>query len=81
MALDCFIQITLITVDYPHVAKIICLSLLVSNLLVDFKRILKEGNKKAQVAAIENPEFYDVETEELYQWWESESKRRGFKVV
>ena len=29
----------------------------------------------------ENPKFYDQETEELYKWFETETKRRGMKVA
>jgi hypothetical protein len=46
-----------------------------------FKHIVKHGGYKAQFAAMETPEFYDQETEELYEWFKVESRRRGFEVV
>lgn len=47
----------------------------------DFKRIIKTGGKKAQLAAIADPVSYDSETDELLSWFEVEVKRRGFSVV
>jgi hypothetical protein len=47
----------------------------------EFKHIIETGGKKAQDAAIDNPECYDSETEELLNWFDVEVKRRGFKVV
>lgn len=47
----------------------------------EFNHIMKTGGRDAQVAAMEDFEFYDDETRELYSWFEVESKRRGFKVV
>ena len=39
----------------------------------DFKAILKRlGKLKEQDAALENPEFYDADTEELFGWFTSE---------
>ena len=46
-----------------------------------YQRILKTGGRKAQDDAFENPTYYDVETEELYEWWVADAKRRGFKVA
>lgn len=46
-----------------------------------FTHLLKTGGRKVQVSAMENPERYDRETEELLNWFETESKVRGFKVV
>lgn len=46
-----------------------------------FKRIVAEGGKEAQDEAIKQPECYDSETEELIAWFDTEVKRRGFKVV
>jgi hypothetical protein len=42
----------------------------------EVKAILQNGIK-VQDAALESPEFYDVETQELYTWFESEKKTRG----
>jgi hypothetical protein len=47
----------------------------------DFKRIVKEQGRKAQIAAMESPEAFDLETEELISWFDVEVKRRGFKVA
>lgn len=46
-----------------------------------YQRILKTGDLKAQDSALENPTFYDLETEELYDWWRADCKRRGFKIA
>lgn len=42
----------------------------------DFKRIMKEGGRKAQEAALEEPGFYDYDSEELYNWFYEEFKNR-----
>lgn len=44
-------------------------------------QIVKSGGRKAQKAAMQAPEAYDLETEELLQWFNVEVKRRGFKAV
>lgn len=41
--------------------------------------IMKAG-RPAQIAAMETPETYDRETEELLSWYAHEAPRRGFKV-
>lgn len=46
-----------------------------------YQRLLKTGGREAQDAAFENPTFFDTETEELLDWWDAETRRRGFKVV
>jgi len=46
-----------------------------------YKRIVKGGGRAAQKKAMEKPEFYDQETEELFAWYETEVRRRGMKVV
>lgn len=43
----------------------------------DFKHLLKTGGRKAQKAAMEHPEFYDRETEELFAWFKDEIGKRG----
>ena len=43
--------------------------------------ITKHGGRKAQIEAMENPAPYDLETEELLGWYDTEATRRGFKVV
>lgn len=47
----------------------------------EFASIVKTGGRKAQVAAMAEPECYDDETSELLSWFDVESKRRGFKVA
>lgn len=46
-----------------------------------FLHVIEHGGRKAQESAMESPAFYDRETEELYEWFQVESKRRGFKAV
>jgi hypothetical protein len=46
----------------------------------DFQRIVKSMSRKAQAKALEHPECFDNETEELLSWFETETKRRGFTV-
>jgi hypothetical protein len=45
-----------------------------------FKRIVKEGARAAQVEAMTNPEPYDEDTRELFDWFMAESAKRGWKV-
>ena len=47
----------------------------------DIAALVEAGGRVAQDAALEKPEFYDSETEDLYHWYEGEYARRGFKVV
>jgi hypothetical protein len=47
----------------------------------DFQRIINEGGREAQDAAFAEPVMYDVETEELMEWFDSEVSRRGMKVA
>lgn len=47
----------------------------------DFVRITREQGRAAQVAAMEAPEAFDAETEDLISWFDVEVKRRGFKVA
>ena len=46
-----------------------------------YQRIRKAGTRKAQEDAFDNPTAFDLETEELLEWWESEVRRRGFKIA
>ena len=46
-----------------------------------FASILKCGGRRKQIAAMENPDAYDRETEELLTWFKAESRKRGFSVV
>lgn len=43
-----------------------------------FVSIVENGGRAAQLAAMETPDFYDDESQELYAWWKEEYKRRGF---
>lgn len=45
-----------------------------------FQRIVKAGGRKAQDAALEHPECYDLESTELLEWFTTEANRRGFTV-
>ncbi len=47
----------------------------------DFVRICKTMGRTAQLKALEEPESYDDETDELMAFYEVEIKRRGFKVA
>lgn len=44
-----------------------------------FRRIIAEGGRDAQIAAMDNPTAYDEETSELLQWFDVEVERRGKK--
>ena len=46
-----------------------------------FASILAEGGRDAQQAAMDDPEAYDADSEELLSWFNVELKRRGFKVA
>jgi hypothetical protein len=41
------------------------------------KVIMASGGMAAQDAALKSPQFYDVESEKLYTWFEEERKKRG----
>lgn len=43
----------------------------------EYAHIVKHGGRKAQEAAMVNPEPYDRETEELYQWFLKDVEARG----
>lgn len=47
----------------------------------EFKRILKEGGRKAQQAALDSPVCYDDETTELLSWFDDERAKRQLKGV
>ena len=47
----------------------------------DFVRITSTQGRESQIAAMESPECYDAETEELLSWYDAEVNRRGFKVA
>jgi len=46
-----------------------------------FQSILATGGRTAQIAAMEEARPYDHETEELFSWFVSEAKSRGFKEL
>lgn len=43
-----------------------------------FLEIIKHGGREAQIAAMQDPTFYDDETEEMFAWFCEERNRRGF---
>lgn len=43
--------------------------------------LMRTGGRDAQIAAMEDPQAYDQQTEELLAWFNVEVKRRGFKVA
>lgn len=45
----------------------------------DFKRITEGQGREAQLQEIENPQFYDDETQELLEWFFKEAGRREMK--
>lgn len=47
----------------------------------EYRRIVKEGGRAAQQAALKDPEAYDDETRSLFEWSKTEAQRRGFKVA
>lgn len=47
----------------------------------DYKRIVSKMGRKAQQAALDEPEAYNDETSEMLAWFDVEMKRRGFKVA
>lgn len=46
-----------------------------------FLRVIAEGGRQAQRDALDKPECYDMDSEELLSWFVSEADRRGFKEV
>lgn len=46
-----------------------------------FQKIISEGSRAAQHEAITTPVCYDSDTAELLGWFDTETKRLGFKVV
>lgn len=47
----------------------------------EFIAIVKEGGIKAQQGALDDPQPFDVETEELLSWYNVEIRRRGIKIA
>jgi len=46
----------------------------------EFLEIVESGGRKAQEEGMKTPGFYDLETEDLYEWVINENRRKGFKV-
>jgi hypothetical protein len=46
-----------------------------------FAQVVSTGGRAAQIAAMDDPQCYDDQTEELMGWFDVEVKRRGFKVA
>jgi len=44
-------------------------------------KIMQTGGRAAQKAAMDDPQAYDQDTEELLAWFDVELRRRGFKVA
>lgn len=47
----------------------------------DLKRIIATGGRAAQIKAMNAPQFYDDESEEMFTWFQSEAAERGLKVA
>lgn len=47
----------------------------------DFQAIVASGGREVQQAAMDNPEPYDAETEEMLDWFNTEVQRRGLEVA
>lgn len=47
----------------------------------DVQRIMAEGGRDAQVAAMKEPTLWDTETADLFAWFEQEVERRGMRKV
>lgn len=43
----------------------------------ELREIMKAGGRKAQDAALADPEYYDIETQQLLEWFEAEKNRRA----
>lgn len=46
-----------------------------------FAHLVKHCGRKAQIAAMQDPEPYDQESSELLAWFAAEAKSRGFKMA
>lgn len=45
-----------------------------------FVDVVKHGGRQAQIEAMESPEYFDDQTRQLHEWFESEKQRRGAVV-
>lgn len=45
----------------------------------DFVRVKAHGGRAAQIAALENPGFYDAQSEDMFAWHETEVAKKGRK--
>ena len=45
----------------------------------DYQRIVSSYGRKEQLAALQDPEPHDIETQNLLSWYQVELRRRGFK--
>lgn len=43
--------------------------------------LMRTGGRAAQAAAMDDPQAYDEDTEELLSWFDVEVRRRGFKIA
>jgi hypothetical protein len=46
----------------------------------EYKQIMKDGRRVAQLHAVEHPEFYDLDTEELFAWYQAEVRQREASI-
>ncbi len=47
----------------------------------EYQEVIRHGGRQAQVRAVAEPECYDLETQKLRDWYDSETKRRELKVA
>lgn len=47
----------------------------------EFKKIVKQGGRRAQMDAMIDTECYDKETRDLLAWFDDEAERRGFTTM
>ena len=45
------------------------------------RMLIENSARESQIAAFENPEFYDNDSRELYEWYKAELTTRGIKEV
>lgn len=48
---------------------------------LELKEIIATGGRDAQIAAIDEPKPYDLETKKLLAWYDEEYVRRGYKPI
>jgi len=43
----------------------------------EYREIVAAGGREEQLLALKDPKFYDAQSQELFEWFEDEAKRRG----